>query len=160
MNSESSIYIYMCVCVYITMCKIHSLWETAIQHRELSSALCDDQQGDDLYGGGREAPEGGDIGVLRDDSCSRAETSTTLYSTYTPIKIKKKKKASWALWPSGPELTWSFQGRKDLKSGYKSPAVCLAPLQGCIKSQSIGPSWARHWSPGWTLEGQRPRLGC
>ena len=38
------------------------------------------------------------------------------------LKLKKKNKASWALWPSGPELTWSFQGRKDLKSGYKSPS--------------------------------------
>ena len=41
-------------------------------------------------GGGRESQEGGDVGVLRDDSCCRAETNTTLYSNYTPIKIKIK----------------------------------------------------------------------
>lgn len=36
--------------MYITPCKIHSLWEAAIWHR--SSAQCsDDPRGDDLYGG-------------------------------------------------------------------------------------------------------------
>ena len=35
---------------------------------------------------GREVQEGGDIGILIDDSCCIAETNIALWSTYTPIK--------------------------------------------------------------------------
>ena len=35
-----------------TMCKIASEWEAAAQHRELSSALCDDLEGWDAEAGG------------------------------------------------------------------------------------------------------------
>ena len=37
------------------MCKIDSLWEAAVQHRELSSGLCDDLEG---WVGGRSKREG------------------------------------------------------------------------------------------------------
>ena len=55
---------------------------------ELSSVLCDDQEG--WHGGGeREAQEGGDICILTAHShCFTGETNTTLESNYTPIKKK------------------------------------------------------------------------
>ena len=40
-----------------TMCKTDSQWEAAIEHRELSSVLCDDLEG--WEGEAREVPEGG-----------------------------------------------------------------------------------------------------
>ena len=53
--------------------------------------LCDDLEGWDRKDK-REAQEGGDICILTADSlCCTTETNTTLYSNYTPIKIKKKK---------------------------------------------------------------------
>lgn len=38
------------------LCKIDSLWETSVWHRELSSAICDDVEGWD-GAGGREVQE-------------------------------------------------------------------------------------------------------
>ena len=52
--------------IYMTMCKIDSYWESALQHRELSSILCDDLVGWD--GGGRQAQERGDICIVMADS--------------------------------------------------------------------------------------------
>ena len=44
--------------IHTTMCKIDSQWEPAVQHRELSSLLCDDLDGWDGGGGGRSKREG------------------------------------------------------------------------------------------------------
>ena len=47
---------------YTIKCKIHSQWEAAAEHREISSVLRDDLEGWDSEGG-REAQEGGDVGI-------------------------------------------------------------------------------------------------
>ena len=40
----------------------------AVQHRELNPVLCDELEGWDGVGGGREVQEGGDIWILMTDS--------------------------------------------------------------------------------------------
>ena len=53
--------------------------------------LCDYLEGWDGEGG-REAQEGGDIGIhIVDSLCCTRETNTTLGSNYNLIKMKKKK---------------------------------------------------------------------
>ena len=54
---------------YITICKIDSQWELAICLRELKQALCDNQEGWDGEGDGREVQEGGDMCIPMADSC-------------------------------------------------------------------------------------------
>ena len=46
----------------IKRCKIVSWLEAAAEHREITSVLCDDLEGWDREGG-REAQEGGDMGI-------------------------------------------------------------------------------------------------
>ena len=46
---------------YITICNIDSQWEFAVWLRELKLGLCDNLEGWDGVGGGREFQEGGDI---------------------------------------------------------------------------------------------------
>ena len=62
--------------------------------------LCDNLEGWDGMGGGREAQEGGDICTHMVDSCHcMAETNTILYSNCPPIKNKyffKKRKKWWS----------------------------------------------------------------
>ena len=60
---------------YTTICKIDSQWEPAVQHRELSSVLCDGLVGWD--GEWREVPVGGDVCMRMADSLlCEAETNT------------------------------------------------------------------------------------
>ena len=40
------------------VCKIDGYWEAAVQHRELSSVVCDDPEGWDGVVGGRSKREG------------------------------------------------------------------------------------------------------
>ena len=47
--------------MYTAMCEKDSSWEAAIQHRELSSVLCDDLEGWDEGVGGRLKREGMDV---------------------------------------------------------------------------------------------------
>ena len=54
---------------YITICKIDSQWEFAVWLRELKQGLCDNLEGWDGEGDGREAREGGDMGIPMADSC-------------------------------------------------------------------------------------------
>ena len=54
---------------YNTICKIDSQWEFAEWFRELKRGLCDDPEGWEWEGDGREVQEGGNIGVPRTDSC-------------------------------------------------------------------------------------------
>ena len=54
---------------YITICKIDSQWESAVWLRELKQGLCDNLEGWDGEGEGREVREGGDMGVPMADSC-------------------------------------------------------------------------------------------
>ena len=51
---------------YITICKTDSQWEFAIRLKELKQGLCDNLEGWDGERDGREAWEGGDMGVLVD----------------------------------------------------------------------------------------------
>ena len=69
------------------MYKINSWWEAAVLHRELRPVLSGDPEV--WKGGGREAPEGGDICTLMADSrCCMAEANIILESNYPPIKKK------------------------------------------------------------------------
>ena len=54
------------------------LWEAAVQHRGLTSVLCDDQEAWDGGWGGRERQEEGNMCILRADSHCTAEINTTL----------------------------------------------------------------------------------
>ena len=54
---------------YITVCEIDSQWESALWLRELKQGLCDNLEGWDGEGGGKEGQEGGDKGVPMADSC-------------------------------------------------------------------------------------------
>ena len=51
------------------MCKIGSQWEFAIGLTELKPGLCNNLEGWDGVGDGREVQEGGDIYILVADSC-------------------------------------------------------------------------------------------
>ena len=50
--------------IYITICKIESQWEFAIWLRELKQGFCDNLEGWDGEGDGREGQDGGDMGAL------------------------------------------------------------------------------------------------
>jgi len=67
------------------VCKINSWWEAVVQHRELSSVLCDGLEGWEGRGGGREAQEG------RDLHCCTIATNTHCKAIILQLKIKKKK---------------------------------------------------------------------
>ena len=54
---------------YNTMCKTDSQWGFAVWLRELKHGLCDNLEGWDGDGDGREVREGGDMGVPMADSC-------------------------------------------------------------------------------------------
>ena len=54
---------------YNTICEIDSQWEFALWLRELKSGLCDNLEGWDGKGDGREVREGGDMSVPMADSC-------------------------------------------------------------------------------------------
>ena len=58
------------------------------QSTELGLVPCDNSEGRDGVGGGREVQERGDVCIPVADSCwCVLETSTTLCSNYPPIKI-------------------------------------------------------------------------
>ena len=54
---------------YITICKIDSQQEFAVWLRDHKQGLCDNLEGWGGEGGGREVPEGGDMGIPMADSC-------------------------------------------------------------------------------------------
>ena len=54
---------------YTTLCKIDSQWEFAVWLRELKQGLCNNLQGWDGEGDGREFQEGRDISIPMADSC-------------------------------------------------------------------------------------------
>ena len=61
------------------MCKIDSWWEFAVGCRELSPVLCDNLEGCDKVGVGKESQEVEEICFCMADSCwCLAETNTTL----------------------------------------------------------------------------------
>ena len=65
--------------IYITICKTDSQWEFAIWLRELKPGLCNNLEGWDVEGEGKDVQEGGDIGRPMADSCwCLAETNTIL----------------------------------------------------------------------------------
>ena len=51
------------VSICTTICKIDSQWESAVWLRELKLGLCDNLEGWEKVGGGREIQEVGDIGI-------------------------------------------------------------------------------------------------
>ena len=51
--------------IYTTVCKTGGQWDFAMWFRELKLELCDDLEGWDGVGGGREGQEGGDIYILQ-----------------------------------------------------------------------------------------------
>ena len=55
--------------MYITICKIDGRWEFAVCHRELKLVLCDNLEGQDRVGGGREIQEGENVCLSMADSC-------------------------------------------------------------------------------------------
>ena len=55
--------------IYNTTCKIDSQWEFVVWLRKLKQELCDNLEGWDGEGDGREVREGGDMGVPMTDSC-------------------------------------------------------------------------------------------
>lgn len=59
------------------MCKTDSQWDPAVQHRELSSVLCNDCEEEDGRGA-REAQEGGDIRMHMVDSLCCTEEPNNL----------------------------------------------------------------------------------
>ena len=64
---------------YFTIWKAGNQWEFALWLRELKLVLCNNLEGWDGVGGGREFPEGGDIRVPMADACwCMAETNTIL----------------------------------------------------------------------------------
>ena len=62
--------------MYITICNIDSQWESTVWLGELKPRLCNNLEGWDGEGGGREVQEEGDIGIPMADSCCSAETNT------------------------------------------------------------------------------------
>ena len=54
---------------YITICKIDSQWEFAVCLRELKQGLCNNPEGWDGEGDGREVQDGEDIYIPMADSC-------------------------------------------------------------------------------------------
>ena len=59
-----------------------------VDHRELSSVLCDDLEGRDGGWSGWEDQEGGDMCIIiAAPFCCTAETNTILSNNYTPIII-------------------------------------------------------------------------
>ena len=51
------------------MCKTDSQWEYAIWYRDSNPMLCDNLEGWDVVGGGKEVQEGGDICIPVADLC-------------------------------------------------------------------------------------------
>ena len=69
-----------------TTCKIDSPWEFAVWCRKLKPGLCNNQEGCDGVGGGREVQEGGDRTIPLAGSCwCMPKTSTILQSNYPSI---------------------------------------------------------------------------
>ena len=54
---------------YITICKINSQREFAVWLKKLKQGLCDNLEGWDGEGDGREVQKGGDICILMVDAC-------------------------------------------------------------------------------------------
>ena len=55
--------------IYNTICKIDSQWEFPVWLRKLKQGLCDNLEGWDEEGNGRDGQDGGDIDVPMADSC-------------------------------------------------------------------------------------------
>jgi len=70
---------------YMTICKIDSQREFAIWLRELKQGLCDNLEGWDGEGDGREVQEGGDMCIPMADSCWCFTENKILYSNYPSI---------------------------------------------------------------------------
>ena len=65
--------------IYITVCKTDSQWEFAVWLREHKVGLCNNLEGWDGEGGGRDVWEGGDVGKTMAYSCwCLAETNRIL----------------------------------------------------------------------------------
>ena len=68
-GEESGMYGKSNMETYITMCKIDSQREFALWPRKLRQGLCNNLEGWDVVGDGREVQKGGDIFIPMADSC-------------------------------------------------------------------------------------------
>ena len=76
--------------IYYTICKIDSQWEFAVWLRELKRGLCNNLEGWDGEGDGKEAWKWGDMGAPIADSCwCLTENNKILKSNYSSIKKKE-----------------------------------------------------------------------
>ena len=64
--------------IYNNICKIDNQWEFAIWLRELKQAFCDNLEGWDGEGDGREGQDGGDMGAPMADSWCLTENRKIL----------------------------------------------------------------------------------
>ena len=112
-----------------------------MQHRELSSVLCDGLEGWEGGGGGREAQEG------RDLHCCTTAPNTHCKAIILQLKIKKKKKALLIL-PNCPPTSKNFShcGRELVSPSHQR--VKLPILLDFAKS------WRVVWSLGASLVAQ------
>ena len=62
-EGEDEMYIESNMEIYNTICKIDSQWEFAVWLKEIKQGLCDNLEGWNGKGDGREVQEGGDMGV-------------------------------------------------------------------------------------------------
>ena len=67
-GGESEMYEKSSMGTYITMCKIDSQWEFAVQLRKLKQGCCNNLEGWDGEGDGSEVQKGRDICILMADS--------------------------------------------------------------------------------------------
>ena len=78
--------------IYNTICKIDSQWEFAVWLRELKQGLCDNLEGRDGEGDGRDIQKKGDMGVPMTKSWCMTENHKILQSKYPSIKKLKWQK--------------------------------------------------------------------
>ena len=78
--------------IYNTICKIDSQWEFAVWLRELKLKLCNNQEGLDRVGGGRESRDRGDMDVPMADSCWHKTKKTQNSVIILQLKLIKRKK--------------------------------------------------------------------
>ena len=83
---------------HATISKIDNQWEFAGWLRELKPELCDNLEGWDAVGSGREVQKGGDIGIPMADSCWCMAGTNTIFKAIifqlniTPFKRKNSEK--------------------------------------------------------------------
>ena len=76
--------------IYNTICKIGNQWKFAVWLKELKQGLCDNLERWDGEGDGREASEGGDMGVPMANSCWCMTKKNTRFCKANIFQLKTK----------------------------------------------------------------------